>query len=424
MTEGGWFYAEADKPVGPVTSDALVSLLRNMSEPGKVKVWRTGFPDWQDAKDVPQIFDQISRPPPLSGKRLERTPELVREAQPTEKKNETKSGQKNTLGRVVLVIALAIVLCVGGIFSTVIYNNSAVGIARLVGEFTGAALGLLALAWLTAFAKRVPRANGESRWSRWRRWHPSDYITAFILVIAVLVVGLNNRQLLLDGLAAEKGETALKDISTPEQLERALAKNPSNFLLQITAHTLKEAQETDRLAQKLSDEIEPPSLAKDIDYAKTTRAELEAYLRDLKTAEANATVAIPRYLALLKDERRRVETFMQSLQIDKGVMRDALNGIDKRHARTADLGSMMLTARADLYRTLGNAVAILVEQFGNYKVDANGRFIFSNQRNADRYNAASSEVDTAAKRLSEVQEELKRFAQFQQEQWERFISSK
>jgi hypothetical protein len=56
MTEGGWFYAEADKPVGPVTSDALVSLLRNMSEPGKVKVWRTGFPDWQDAKNVPQIF--------------------------------------------------------------------------------------------------------------------------------------------------------------------------------------------------------------------------------------------------------------------------------------------------------------------------------------------------------------------------------
>jgi hypothetical protein len=422
MTEGGWFYAEADKPVGPLTSDALVSLLRNMSEPGKVKVWRTGFLDWQDAKDVPQIFDQISRPPPLSGKRLERTPELVREAQPTEKKNETKSGQKNTLGRVFLVIALAIVLCVGGIFSTVIYNNSAVGIARLVGEFTSVALGLLVLAWLTTFAK--PRANGESRWSRWRRWHPSDYTTAFLLVIAVLVVGLNNRQLLLDGLAVEEGKTALKDISTPEQLERVLAKNPSNLLLQFTARALKEAQETDRLTQKLSDEIEPPSLAKDIDYAKTTRAELEAYLRDLKTAEANATVAIPHYLALLKDERRRVETFMQSLQIDKGFVRDALNGIDKRHARTADLGSKMLTARADLYRTLGNAVAILVEQFGNYKVDANGRFIFSNQRNADRYNAASSEVDAAAKRLSEVQEELKRFAQFQQEVWERFISNK
>jgi hypothetical protein len=105
-------------------------------------------------------------------------------------------------------------------------------------------------------------------------------------------------------------------------------------------------------------------------------------------------------------------------------MRDALNGIDKRHARTADLGSKMLTARADLYRSLGNQVAILVEQFGNYKVDANGRVIFSSQQTANRYNAASSEFDTAAKRLSELHEELKRFAQFQQEQWERFISSK
>jgi len=320
------------------------------------------------------------------------------------------------------VIALAIVLCVGGFFSTVIYNNSAVGIARLIGEFMGAALFLLVLAWLTTLAKRVPRANGESR--RWRRWHPSDHTTAFILVITLLVVGLNNRQLLLDGLAAQEGQATLKDVRTPDQLEKALAKNPSNSFLQFAAHVLKEAQETDRLTQKLSDEIEPPSLAKNIDYAKTTRAELEAYLRDLKTAEANATAAMPRYLALLKDERRRVETFMQSLQIDKGAVRDALSGIDKRHTRTADLGSKMLTARADLYRSLGNQFAILVEQFGNYKVDANGRIIFSSQQTADRYNAASSEFDTAAKRLSELQEGLKRFAQFQQEGWERFISSK
>ena len=320
------------------------------------------------------------------------------------------------------MIALAIVLCVGGFFSTVIYNNSAVGIARLIGEFMGAALFLLVLAWLTTLAKRVPRANGESR--RWRRWHPSDHTTAFILVITLLVVGLNNRQLLLDGLAAQEGQATLKDVRTPDQLEKALAKNPSNSFLQFAAHVLKEAQETDRLTQKLSDEIEPPSLAKNIDYAKTTRAELEAYLRDLKTAEANATAAIPRYLALLKDERRRVETFMQSLQIDKGAVRDALSGIDKRHTRTADLGSKMLTARADRYRSLGNQFAILVEQFGNYKVDANGRIIFSSQQTADRYNAASSEFDTAAKRLSELQEGLKRFAQFQQEGWERFISSK
>jgi hypothetical protein len=41
MAEDGWFYAEGERPIGPVTCDALVALLRNTSDPGKVKVWRT-----------------------------------------------------------------------------------------------------------------------------------------------------------------------------------------------------------------------------------------------------------------------------------------------------------------------------------------------------------------------------------------------
>ena len=409
MTKDGWFYAEGESPVGPIKCETLVALLRFVSEPGKVKVWRTGFPDWQDAKDVPEIFDQISRPPPLSGRRLERTPGLAGEAELIEKNNETKSGQKNTRGRVALLLALAIVLCIGAIFSTVIYNNSAEGIAFLAGEFTGPAFFLFALTWLVS---RV-----------WRQ-RPSTYTAAVVVVIAALTVGLSNWQKLQDGIAAREATTALKDVRDPGATEQALKRNPSNALLQLTAAVVKEAQETHRLAQKLVDEIEPPSLAKDIDYAKTTRAELEAYLRDLKTAEANATAAIPRYLALLNDERSRVEAFAQLLQVDKDVVRSALSGTDKRHDRTADLTSKMLIVRAELYRTLGNAVAILVEQFDNYKVDANGRFIFSSQRIADRYNAASNALTPPAKRLNELKEEGKRLAQFQQEGWERVVSSK
>ena len=409
MTKDGWFYAEGESPVGPIKCETLVALLRFVSEPGKVKVWRTGFPDWQDAKDVPEIFDQISRPPPLSGRRLERTPGLAGEAELIEKNNETKSGQKNTRGRVALLLALAIVLCIGAIFSTVIYNNSAEGIAFLAGEFTGPAFFLFALTWLVS---RV-----------WRQ-RPSTYTAAVVVVIAAMTVGLSNWQKIQDGIAAREATTALKDVRDPGATEQALKRNPSNALLQLTAAVVKEAQETHRLAQKLVDEIEPPSLAKDIDYAKTTRAELEAYLRDLKTAEANATAAIPRYLALLNDERSRVEAFAQSLQVDKDVVRSALSGTDKRHDRTADLTSKMLIVRAELYRTLGNAVAILVEQFDNYKVDANGRFIFSSQRIADRYNAASNALTPPAKRLNELKEEGKRLAQFQQEGWERVVSSK
>jgi DNA primase large subunit len=241
---------------------------------------------------------------------------------------------------------------------------------------------------------------------------PSIYTAAVVVVIAALTVGLSNWQKLQDGIAAREATTALQDVGT---IEQALKRNPSNALLQLTAAVVKEAQETHWLAQKLSDEIEPPSLVKDIDYAKIPRAELEAYLRDLKTAEANATAAMPRYLALLNDERSRVEAFSQSLQIDKDNVRSALSDIDKQHARTADLMSKMLSARAGVYRIRGSAVAILVEQFGNYKVDENARFIFSSQPIADRYNAASSEVNPAADRLNEVLEEIKRFVQSRQE---------
>jgi hypothetical protein len=67
---------------------------------------------------------------------------------------------------------------------------------------------------------------------------------------------------------------------------------------------------------------------------------------------------------------------------------------------------------------LGHAVRV-----GDAGMNAVGRFIFSSQRNADRYNAASSDIDAPAKRLNELKEEGKRLAQFQQEAWERFVSS-
>jgi hypothetical protein len=98
---------------------------------------------------------------------------------------------------------------------------------------------------------------------------------------------------------------------------------------------------------------------------------------------------MPRYLALLKDERNRVESFAQTLSVDKGVVRNLLEGVDTRHERSTAFTSKLLTARAELYRAIASYVAILIEQFGTYKVDANGRFLFSSQSIADRYNDAS-----------------------------------
>jgi hypothetical protein len=106
------------------------------------------------------------------------------------------------------------------------------------------------------------------------------------------------------------------------------------------------------------------------------------------------------------------------------MVRDLINGVDKRHERSTAFTSKMLTARAELYRALGSSTAILIEQFGKYKVDANGRFLFSSQSIADRYNDASRQVSAATNRLAQLEEERKKLVQFQQEGWERFISGK
>jgi hypothetical protein len=202
--------------------------------------------------------------------------------------------------------------------------------------------------------------------------------------------------------------------------DRALKENPSNAMLKLLSSAFKAASETDLLVQKLSNEIEPSTLADDIDYAKASRPELERYRSDLKMAEANATTAMPRYLALLKDEREKVEALAKDF--DNDTVRELLSGIDKRHALHTAFASKMLSARAQLYRSRGSAVDILIEQFGRYMIYANERFYFETQIIADRYDAAVNGINAAEKRVSELEIEGKQLSQAQQESWRRFTS--
>jgi hypothetical protein len=95
-----------------------------------------------------------------------------------------------------------------------------------------------------------------------------------------------------------------------------------------------------------------------------------------------------------------------------------LDGVDRRHAKTTDLTSRMLLARAEFYRAYEKYVAVVVGEFGAYKV-ANGKFIFPLQRTAERYNVAA-----AAKRLNELDNERRQMAQSQQEGWQQFGKAK
>jgi hypothetical protein len=214
----------------------------------------------------------------------------------------------------------------------------------------------------------------------------------------------------------------LKGLRDPSQIDRVVKDNPSNVFLVLMAEIRRASQETSRLIEKLIDETEPPTLPKELNYARASRVQLEAYRLDLEAAEANAMAAMSRYIALLESEREKVEVVVRSLDIDDRYIRAALSGIDKRQAQSTDITSKMLSANAEFYRATGGYVAFLIEQFEHYKVSTNGHFMFSSQSIADRYDVASKQINDAMKRIAELEEERRKLAQFQQEQWEHFAS--
>jgi hypothetical protein len=118
-----------------------------------------------------------------------------------------------------------------------------------------------------------------------------------------------------------------------------------------------------------------------------------------------------------------VEKHALSLHLGKDTTGRLLDNIDKRHAEITAFASRMLLARADFYRAYENYVAVLVGEFGAYKV-VNGQFIFPFQRTVDRYNAAASAMTVASTRVAELEETRKALLKSQQEGWEKFVNGK
>jgi hypothetical protein len=149
---------------------------------------------------------------------------------------------------------------------------------------------------------------------------------------------------------------SLKGLRDPSQIDRVVKNNPSNVFLLLMAEIRRASQETGRLTEKLIDEIEPPTLSKELNYASASLVQLEAYRLDLEAAEGNAMAAMSRYVALLESEREKVEVVVRSLNIDDRYIRAALRGIDKRQAQSMDIMSKMLSANAEFYRAAGRYV--------------------------------------------------------------------
>ena len=249
---------------------------------------------------------------------------------------------------------------------------------------------------------------------------------AFLLLFIVFAVGayfVSDLSRLQDGSAARDSRTALQGITHPGQIDEALAQHPSNKFLRLTAMAIRAANETNAATEKLSNEVEPPAISRIGNLGAASRGDLEALRRDLKTAEANATTFMPRYIALLKMERDNVEKYALSLHAGNETTSRFLDNIDKRHAEFVAFTSRMLSARAELYRAYGEYVAFLVAESGAYKV-VDGQFVFALQRTVDRYDVAARAMTVATKRVVELEEERRGLLKSQREAWVQFVSGK
>jgi hypothetical protein len=245
----------------------------------------------------------------------------------------------------------------------------------------------------------------------------------FMIVFSIGAYFVPDLGKLQESIAARESQTALQGIIDPRQIDEALKQHPSNKFLQMIAMATRAADETSAAAEKLSNEVEPPAISKDVNLGTASRNDLEALRRDLKTAETNATAFMPRYIVLLKTERDNVEKYALSLHAAKETVGRLLDNIDKRHAETTAFTSRMLLARAEFYRAYEKYVAVLVGESGAYKM-TNGQFIFPLQRTAERYNVAANAMTAAAKRVAELEEERKTLMQSQLIGWEQFANGK
>jgi hypothetical protein len=254
---------------------------------------------------------------------------------------------------------------------------------------------------------------------------PSGRLTLILLgaffvacFIGALFVG--DLAKLQEPVFAKESQAALRDVDDPAALDKVLQQYSANKMLRLVALAKRDATERDAAARKLLAEAEPAALAKPVDLTAASRADLDALRTSLKAAEGQAAALKSRFDAVAKAKRDEVEKEARTLSVGNDTLAKFMAVIDAQHADIAAYFARISAARAERNAAYDKCAALLVKEFGSYKI-TNGQFIFRAQSTADGYNAAAAAMAAAAKRIAELDEEGAALKQAQLKRWKEFV---
>ena len=239
------------------------------------------------------------------------------------------------------------------------------------------------------------------------------------LVALVLVGDLARYQ---ESTMVEESQAALRDVNDSEQLVQALRKYPANRILKLVALANEKSAEIDVATRKMLNEVEPAALPKLVNLAAANRNDLEALRGGLKTAGDNVAALSSRTSALIKAKREELQDGARRLGVESSTIARFMAAADEQNGEIAALAAKIVAARADYYAAYENCAALLVREFGSYKV-SNGQFIFRLQPTADSYNAASGAMAAATKREAELEQERGALSRSQLNRWKKFVGA-
>ena len=249
---------------------------------------------------------------------------------------------------------------------------------------------------------------------------PLILIGVFAIACLVALLFLGDLARYQEAGMVEESRAALLDVNDYQRLDQALKQHPANRILKLVALANDEAAAVDAAARKLLDDAAPATLAKPLDLTAASRSDLDALRRDLKTAESNTATVKSRTDALIKAKRDELERSARSLGIESNTVTRFMAAIDEQHTEIAALAAKALAAQSEYYGAYEKCAAVLVREFGSYKV-TNGQIIFRLQPTADSYNAASGAMAAAQKQMADLEDEKTALRPSQLNRWKKFV---